>query len=437
MSYTYITCRDLRYVKSLSGNLTGVFCATPAWQVGILYPALVNISLQLSPSEITEMFSALMAGADILYPEKNQELLWLFWRALECPPERVLFADDFVIEQAAPATSPRTDQPKGELLLTQINGAQWKIDDGALVVANAGTFSGFPASLRAYPNQYFNRASGICAKYHLLKTQSTGIVHFGWYPEVDNSFQDEGATISVNYGRIDANINNVNAPDLGDIVANVQYSCAIVLDTTRAYVLILGGAYQQWTLLFVYSTWQYAGNMQIAYSSTFVRVGDAARNIRVANLGGRWAADNGIADINAVTVSQTDTLVFTSDFVMEANVGTVSATDKIILVRAQDNDNCWKIVFNSTSTTLYERVAGSDTLRSSGGAIPSNTQICMVVDGQRITLNRNNTQPLRYLAAANFINETAFIHVSGDSILSLSQYPRRLPTADAQEVSLA
>ena len=86
MPIEYVKCMDLRFVQQLEGAIPDIGSCTPQWESGDVYGATVTVTMELTPQQITEVFSALMTGADILYPEKNHEVLWYFWGALECPP---------------------------------------------------------------------------------------------------------------------------------------------------------------------------------------------------------------------------------------------------------------------------------------------------------------------------------------------------------------
>lgn len=46
-----------------------------------------RVTLELTQTEFTQLFSAVLTGADILYPETAHQVSWLLWGAVECPPE--------------------------------------------------------------------------------------------------------------------------------------------------------------------------------------------------------------------------------------------------------------------------------------------------------------------------------------------------------------
>lgn len=46
-----------------------------------------KITLELTETEFTKMFSALMTGADLIYPYEAHDITWLLWRAVECHQE--------------------------------------------------------------------------------------------------------------------------------------------------------------------------------------------------------------------------------------------------------------------------------------------------------------------------------------------------------------
>lgn len=44
-----------------------------------------TLTLTLTQDEFTQLFSALMTGADISYGEDSHKIVWLFWQAIEYP----------------------------------------------------------------------------------------------------------------------------------------------------------------------------------------------------------------------------------------------------------------------------------------------------------------------------------------------------------------
>jgi len=71
------------YVEKLVQTLEGVDCFTP---FADLNTDSNQILLELTEQEFTQMFSALMVGADVAYPDISHQIVINFLRGLHCPP---------------------------------------------------------------------------------------------------------------------------------------------------------------------------------------------------------------------------------------------------------------------------------------------------------------------------------------------------------------
>lgn len=73
-----------RFVERLTQTIESTNC-TDAGR--ILKPGKNRLTLELTAAEWTRLFSAVMAGADLIYPEQSHDVTWLLWQALCRPPE--------------------------------------------------------------------------------------------------------------------------------------------------------------------------------------------------------------------------------------------------------------------------------------------------------------------------------------------------------------
>lgn len=87
MSWSPRLCERNRYVASLTQSITGVPSGTPASLSGTEtdWTGTKTLTLTLTQDEFTKLFSALMTGSDINYPDESHALLWLLWEAVEYP----------------------------------------------------------------------------------------------------------------------------------------------------------------------------------------------------------------------------------------------------------------------------------------------------------------------------------------------------------------
>lgn len=72
-----------RFVKELSQEIEGADCFSP---FAFLNPDSNLIVLDLTEAQFTRMFSALLTGADITYPEESHQIQVDFLKGLHCPP---------------------------------------------------------------------------------------------------------------------------------------------------------------------------------------------------------------------------------------------------------------------------------------------------------------------------------------------------------------
>jgi len=433
MARQYITCYDLQYVKSLTDTLSG-YCLPSSLNSYPLYEQN-NITLRLSPNEITQLFSALMTGADLIYPEQNQQVLWLFWRALVCPFERVLFADDYLIDEVSPIASPRTDVPVASSVVTQLNSGAFKILSGEIVV-DAVTTTNAAGDLEQETSDRYNRSNGLAMLLTFRRpTALSGDVRIGFADAGDTLRR--GASFRFNGSQVRAYANLAQVNQVATLQLGVVYQFGIVFNDARVFYCVRGGIYTDWTLLWVSRRWTATSNILATHMHLVPHIGDAVSRFRVVNVGARFVADNAIADYDRITVTASDALTMRPDFLVEFDVGTISATDKVFTIRTQDGNNNWRIVLNTTSTNLYEVVANNPVLRGSGVAVASNDNVLLIVFGTTIELHAGIVRFFNYNSAANFANETDLVLVSGDDLLTFSSYARTLDLIDSQELSLA
>ena len=433
MSRQYVTCPELQYVKTLSGSLAGNCFPTGITQQTLL--ALNNVTLTLSPDEITQLFSALMAGADILYPEQSHHVHWLFWRALDCPYQRVLFQDNYVFAESAPIASPRVSKPLGNSVITQLNSGALKIENGDIVVS-AVTTSGAAGDLEQETAELFDRAPGLAFLATFRRpTALSGEVRIGFSDDTDTARR--GATFRFNGSQIRTYAFGIQTNLIGTMTAGVDYHIAVILQSGRVFYFLLGGAFTDWTLVSISRRYTSTTDIIASHMHITPHIGDAVSRMRVVNLGANFQSENGIALFSELTLSASDTLAVPADFAIDCEAGVISATDKVLAIRVQDANNYWRIVMNTTATELYEVVAGVQTLRGSGAPLANDDSILLLAYGATIEMHHSNVQFFKYTSAANFQTETTLTHLSGATLDLFSVYARVASAIDSLELSLS
>ena len=85
-----------RYVLALTQSIADDDCNSALNQPLKLSAGINEINLRVTAEEFTKLFSALMAGADLVYPYEAHQLVWLLWRAVQCPvtPTSSLYCEE-------------------------------------------------------------------------------------------------------------------------------------------------------------------------------------------------------------------------------------------------------------------------------------------------------------------------------------------------------
>ena len=228
-------------------------------------------------------------------------------------------------------------------------------------------------------------------------------------------------------------------------VVGVEYECAVVLRSTGAFLLIKGGAYATWTLIYVVDS----GGLGTLYP-TFAGLNPAGTtldNARVADLGGPWLTDWGIA-LNRSTFTAANGTALTAitpevgggwtahngtwtitgnklngvpnssrasvesgaaNVVVEATFRHAGTIGSGILIRYVDANNHWFVYLTGTIMEIYEMAGGVLTQRASATVSqPSATDLRAVViaDGASIRTYLNNVAGPAYASAASGLTAT-------------------------------
>lgn len=366
---------------------------------------------------------------------RNDLIAWLAdANCAQYDTQTVLFADRYDVDQAAPLTSPRPGNI-GESILIQSDGGSFKTSIGQMQVATTTATSGFN-KLKQTVNAIFAREVGLAVKIGFRKEVSTaGDLRFGfsWTGDTLN----RGATFRFQSANIRVFDETAQGIANGTLVLGTQYTFAVVLQSTRHFFLIKGGVYATWTLFWVGTAFNDNDSIVAHHDHFTPHVPDALDDFTVARLRGAWAINDGIAtDKLPGSIVAGSTFIHTEDFVLSFNVGTVSATQKVIKFRVQDSSNYWQVTIDSTSTDLDEVVAGFPTQRGSGVVLASDAYALLIAEGTSIKLFSTNVSYFNYGGAINYQTETDGEFASGADISDLATYPRTFAAGSAPAIRL-
>lgn len=336
-----------------------------------------------------------------------------------------LLRDDFTTAEAAPLASPRTASHVGTLTLVQTDG-EFSISGGKLNFSAQTT----PAwgDLAAY-SALQSRAAGRAVVGKL--TPSSTYAMLGW---------DANQASVVSEGIYFTDTNNLavwlgaTAPIVATWAQATEYRVAGVMRATGAFMLIKGGTYSEWTLLWVEAA---ATGSRYATFLNYQATG-TLDTFRVRDLPAPFDTDYGLAtDRKAGAVSAGATFTHTADCVIEWTQTTrQSAGVTQVWFRQQDANNYWEAqITSSGELSLYEVVGSSYTQRGAAvGVVSSGHRIVIVADGSTIRGYSNNVLRWTYSSASNFAVATSGRLQglgTGGAVSDLVTWPRTLSGAAA------
>ena len=173
-----------------------------------------------------------------------------------------------------------------------------------------------------------------------------------------------------------------------------------------AYMLVKGGAWAAWTLLWpsMYKTsTNKVGSQKLSWG---VNAAAELDSIEEYDLGGIWSRSYGFASYAAYKPAQPTSLTATADLVVEVTWFTVTSSDVMdVCIRYTDDSNCWIARLDQAAgqVQLIEKNAGAETARVTGtrsSAAGSTVSVTVRAEGQRITIGSNDSIAGSYTSAS-------------------------------------
>jgi hypothetical protein len=333
----------------------------------------------------------------------------------------LLLKDEFTTDDDAPMTTPRTAEPGPGTMTVIDTGNQLSTMAGKLHAASA-TGTGDP---RAYGSVKV-RAAGLAG---ISKVTTNSAIIWGWhsatsaYPQ-KGAFQKNGTTLQL-----------IPGSAVGVVAANTDYETAIVLRSAGAFFLIKGGAFTDWTLLYVnkiltdanvyHGFAAVAGTMDVYYDIE-------------ANLGAPWNSDYGIATARTASAGVGDTITSTADAVIESTWTAVTGETYELSVRRTDDDNRWIIRGSQGDSTikLIKVEAASESEVGTAACAFTNglaARFIVVTAGDTIAVYTDDSYRYIYYASATFNNTATGVKTS-HAAANLTAYPRTISGAALTEL---
>lgn len=348
-----------------------------------------------------------------------------------------LLRDEFTTNASAPLTSPRICEPgQGQLTITD-TGNKLTIASGKL------TENGSPGSSftdpRIVSTSSFARAIG---RTFLINFNINGQFIIGWNSANNAAVATYDHACNILSTSIFAYSRSAGTQvQIGTLTSATDYTLAIVLDSTGAYIFIKGGTeYASWTLLFSFAVFT---TTPLYMSMGYNGAGTArlADYIRITDLPGAFSTNLGIATLNVASPSGQYT--GTADAVIHLTETSPVAlgVESGFKYRYTDANNYWRVYFDATGQIKLDSVsAGTPTNRITVAGAISTSQtrtLCVVCRGSVhdiYTLNGNNwTKQGSQITLSHQDTSTDVVIDTGAlwTAANLRSFPRRSSIYDA------
>ena len=323
-------------------------------------------------------------------------------------PFTYLVRSDFTTAASAPVGSPYTCEPgPGTLTLTD-TGNRLSIAGGKLTFASGGT-AGDPGVWGAVRT----RAAGLAMLAEVTKTASGGTqTYLGW--DTNTTGTADAASIYLASLSVYARIAGATTFALESFALSTSYAVAVVTRASGAWYCIKGGAFTEWTLIYVTPI----GNTSSIYPAIAdVDMAATYDTLRVAQLSAPWNSEYGIATQRIASASVGDTLAAESNGLVEMTWTAVTGQTLELSVRRTDDDNRWIVRGDQAGSTikLIERNAGTETERSNAAQTWTNGaayRVLIVMDGNSIKTYTGTGTAKNSYASASFNGTATGVHTN-------------------------
>lgn len=362
---------------------------------------------------------------------------------LGAAPLVYLLRDEFTTDDSAPVASPRTAEPgPGTLTFTQTDG-EMSISGGVLA---------FPAQASpAFGDQRFHAASigraagrafltriNISSGNNVALEFANSGANWATLAEIQDGLSLYFTTSSTLSLLTSGGVNNGN---IGIWATSTDYDVAIVLRDTGAFIFIKGGAYTNWTLLFVVLNGTTSSNMSPAFWNS--AAAGTLEYFRARDVGGVFASDYIIATVRDTSVVSGDLFTGTADGIHDFEItleADPDAADEVSLnFRRQDANNKIRAILKrnagDTNWDFQVRVVTAGTPATPSGwtdvtSVGTPNAIRVIADGTTLTFFTRTTATWTkrgatltnssFQAEAGLEIEAA----TGTTLTAVSSYPR-------------
>jgi lysophospholipase L1-like esterase len=268
------------------------------------------------------------------------------------------FRDAFTSPNSAPLPSPRIADPGPGSGITLVDTeSKLSIKGGKL------QFTFATAQAWGDPCYLFTGLSRTAGRtlFGTITLQSITVACLiGWNANgTSNNGQAYGAVL-FNAGSLNVRISLGSAPQVGTYATYITYKCAIVLRAAGSFIFIKGGAFTNWTLLWV----DRVDNQATVYPCFSNKNNSGAvKELFVRDIGGAFATLSGFATSYSATSTDGQSITATADGVFEHTITAATGVDQEIRVRWTDDNNCIIVRMAQAGSTIqvFSKVAGVET----------------------------------------------------------------------------
>ena len=335
-----------------------------------------------------------------------------------------LINDTFTTDRAAGAVNGTLAEPgPGRRTVTDTNG-KLTLASGAAAFATGGVGNGDPGLWYAAQS----RSAGLLCVGEF--SHSAGGVEIGW-----DSTPVGGPTDSVRINGTSLQVRAVSGTALvvGAVTTATAYRIAVVIRATGAFYFIKGGAFTNWTLLYVGATGTYSpipsvvatGNTSVAtvnyfrvpaarwlpvplvsdgFGSAFVSsdglghaegiaggIGAGGSVVAWSQLVGTWASSGGVVAASALVGGVALAGVDTDSADVVATVKVTRSGGTAGLFVRYDADDFVRAVHTGTNVQLVKRISGVETtLIDAAATYVAGAELRVTCEGQKFRLYYNN-----------------------------------------------
>lgn len=322
--------------------------------------------------------------------------------------------DEFTTTEAAPMASPRTCEPgPGTLTLVDTTN-KLSVSGGKLVFAANAT--GDPGAWGALTTRLTGRML-----YAILSGNYSGVFAFGQ----DNN---QAGGLGLDQFRLNSTnlqVTSQSAASGVTLVASTVYELAIISRTAGAWYLIRGGAFTDWTLIYITAESSADFYPALSGGSQAIEVDD----FTIRDLGAPWDDDLGVVTDRIASPVATDEIAHEADGAVEFTWTPASSDVLELDVRRTDADNRWIVRCDQAGGTirLIERNGGTETQRSSVSqtwTVSTAYRIVVLMFGNTIRTYVANVARNAYQSAS--FNNTATVAKTSHAGSELVSWPRDL-----------